>query len=74
MPIDPALIGFWVNGPDQIRLKDDGWQYSVQAVAYTVSADYMNLNIGTSSYTRLYGVGETVLGVWVGNPPIFNGT
>lgn len=69
MSYDSALFGIWVN-PDgsKYEMSSDGWNYALDQSVYSVSANGQVLNFPdsrpASAYTRVFGSGMSVEGVW----------
>lgn len=69
MSYDPALFGVWLhpNG-SKFEMNSDGWNYALDRSAFNVSTDGQTLNFPNSKppgvYTRTYGSGTDVEGVW----------
>jgi hypothetical protein len=64
MAIDPILVGFWERPGTRIRFGRDDWLYRVGTIAFAISPDGMELNVGTSVYQRVLGNGPVLSGDW----------
>lgn len=65
--LDPRIIGEWrtVQG-ERWKITPDGWLSISGAHEFSISPDGMTLNYGKPDdlYRRIYGSGNSVLGVW----------
>ena len=63
--VDADILGQWWIGPRGYRIDPDGtfWVTDRQT-AYTVSTDGQELSHSGETRTRVYGTGQTLIGVW----------